>query len=412
MLPPGWYLWPENVWWRKLICRVFGCDSYSTAAPSYCSISKICLSDFRHKDKCHCKQLYDLLLKSKSLNNFEDWTVNKFDTVSILTAVFHWTSVGGDVEQENNNQAEILELLVPGSAPLSNSVNTLEHQVFVFSSDWNLLLSSSGLILTVCAVACCMQIREGQQRFDPDGGASRVGPEGPITLRPMLDTFHRQTVNCSWWISFTLSGATWASHLNLPLPVLSHSPVILFPLRKRGSFSSVSLQHNQSPVRTLMITWRLIQLPVACPGSLLNHFLPRSICGFRMMGVVFFGASSLEMCSRLPPLNRCSRRSLLTRQTVFLLFLFAPSSAYRCVQLSNLKSCWFSLAATEVEKLTLHFLLLHTDQKLKKTLLIKLWSHASCPVRHQTSEHKTKLLIGWKMERMRLRLFFHFLFQV
>lgn len=235
-----------------------------------------------------------------------------------------------------------------------------------------------------------MQVREGQQR-SPVSPLIQMEGWAEWGLRALKPCDREEAGHLSSTLS-TVRGVSH-SHFQEPLEVAIwifhflfhfHSPVIVFPLRKRGSFSSASLQHNQSAVRTLMITWRLIQLPVACPGSLLNHFLPRSICGFRMMGVVFFGASSLEMCSRLPPLNRCSRRSLLTRQTVFLLFLFAPSSAYRCVQLSYLKSCWFSLAATEVEKLTLHFLLLHTDQKLKKNPFNK--TVESCQQPHETSD--------------------------
>lgn len=53
-------------------------------------------------------------------------------------------------------------------------------------------------------------------------------------------------------------------------------------------------------MRCLMEAWRLIVLPGpldACPGTVLNHFLPGSISGLGMMWVIFFGSVSLETSS-------------------------------------------------------------------------------------------------------------------
>lgn len=112
-----------------------------------------------------------------------------------------------------------------------------------------------------------------------------------------------------------------------------------------------------------------------------------------MTGVVFFGAGSQEM--RSPASS--SRQMFQTRPVDALDSVSAlplPSLPLHTGVFSSLillNSCWMSLARAEVEKLTLHFFPpLYTDQKLKKkTLSIKLWSHASSLLRHIRAQNKT-----------------------
>lgn len=80
---------------------------------------------------------------------------------------------------------------------------------------------------------------------------------------------------------------------------------------------------------------------------------------------------------------------LLSADGYSMLTWFCASSALLPVNTGAVIA--FSLAPTKMEKLTLHFFLwLHTAQKIKKTLLIKVWSHASGPRRRQHSEQKNR----------------------
>lgn len=156
-------------------------------------------------------------------------------------------------------------------------------------------------------------------------------------------------------------------------------------------------QHNHSQMRSLMITWRWIQLPI-CLSSVAARSLPSQIhfVVFRWREL-FALEPALGRCAlRLPPLNRCSRRGLLMRWTAFLLFLCHP---FLCVQVCSALSYSQQLLNVFGEswsgKVDFAFFSIpsHKPETEKKTLSIKLWSHASSLLRHIRAQ-STKLN-GW-----------------
>lgn len=128
---------------------------------------------------------------------------------------------------------------------------------------------------------------------------------------------------------------------------------------------SFSIQSNQTKMRCLMNAWRLIFLPGpldACPGTVLNHFLPGSISGLGMMWVICFGSISLETPSPASSLQQmvtdCACKvvrlaAIGAHRTVFVLSLPVNTGVF--TELRNLTCRSLFLARTKAEKLTLHF---------------------------------------------------------